>query len=232
MSLVEEVAGFADVVRVRAENPSMLTLSGTNSWVVGRDPAWVIDPGPALAGHLQTILDVAGERGGIGGIALTHDHADHSEGVEPLREIAGPISDRPSPFEVVPVPGHAADHVCFVWREEVCFTGDCVLGEGSVFIQEDLAGYLEGLRALRARPLSVICPGHGPVVADPATKLDEYVAHRLERERRVVAALAAGLTTEQQLLDHVWDDAPAALRPAAALTLRAHLQKLRQEGRA
>ena len=246
MSLVEEIPGFPDVVRVRADNPSMLTLSGTNSWVVGRDPAWVVDPGPALPAHLDTLLRVAGERGGLGGIAVTHHHADHVEGAEPLRALAGAdhaeglepllaladsLSDRAGPFDVVPVPGHAPDHVCFVYRDAVCFTGDCVLGEGSVFIAEDLAGYLDGLRRLRALPLQVICPGHGPAVFDPAAKLDSYIAHRLDRERRLIEALDAGLRTEDELLDRVWDDAPAALRPAAAITLRAHLQKLRGEGR-
>jgi glyoxylase-like metal-dependent hydrolase (beta-lactamase superfamily II) len=77
----------------------------------------------------------------------------------------------------------------------------------------------------------VICPGHGPVILDPAAKLDEYVAHRLERERRLVAALDAGLRTADELLDRVWSDAPAALRPAATVTLAAHLDKLDEEGR-
>jgi glyoxylase-like metal-dependent hydrolase (beta-lactamase superfamily II) len=78
--------------------------------------------------------------------------------------------------------------------------------------------------------LRVICPGHGPVVLDPAAKLDEYVAHRLDRERRLVAALDAGLRTADELIDRVWSDAPAALRPAAMVTLAAHLDKLDEEG--
>ena len=66
---------------------------------------------------------------------------------------------------------------------------------------------------------------------EPAAKLDAYIAHRLERERRLVAALDQGLRGEAELLDAVWDDAPPALRPAAAVTLRAHLDKLENEGR-
>jgi glyoxylase-like metal-dependent hydrolase (beta-lactamase superfamily II) len=130
----------------------------------------------------------------------------------------------------VAVPGHAPDHVAFVWQDACC-TGDAVLGEGSVFIQSDMGGYLEALRHLRDRDLRVLLPGHGPPVHDPAAKLDEYIAHRLDRERRLVAALERGLRSEDELLDAVWDDAPAILRPAAALTLRAHLEKLRSEGR-
>jgi glyoxylase-like metal-dependent hydrolase (beta-lactamase superfamily II) len=109
-----------------------------------------------------------------------------------------------------------------------------VLGQGSVFIAPDpgaMAGYLAGLRRLRERGLTLLCPGHGPVVRDPTAKLDEYIAHRLERERRLVAALDAGLRTVGELLDRVWDDAPSVLRPAAALTLAAHLDKLDEEGR-
>jgi glyoxylase-like metal-dependent hydrolase (beta-lactamase superfamily II) len=238
-----------DVALVRADNPGPFTLSGTNTWLVGRDPTWVVDPGPALEAHLDAVLGEAQRRGGVGGIALTHDHADHAEAVPALRERAGgpPVAAaRPEPGGVtladgeafgplvaVAVPGHAPDHLAFV-ADRVCFSGDAVLGEGSVFISPDpgaLRGYLEGLRRLRALPLALICPGHGPLVTDPAAKLDEYVAHRLDRERRLLEALDRGLRAEDELLDAVWDDAPPALRPAATVTLRAHLDKLREEGR-
>jgi glyoxylase-like metal-dependent hydrolase (beta-lactamase superfamily II) len=84
---------------------------------------------------------------------------------------------------------------------------------------------------LQRLELEALCPGHGPVVWEPAAKLREYLDHRLDRERRLMAALAAGRRTTAELLDEVWDDAPAALRPAAALTLESHLEKLAQEGR-
>jgi glyoxylase-like metal-dependent hydrolase (beta-lactamase superfamily II) len=219
-----------DALRVRADNPGWLTLSGTNTWVLGRDPAWIVDPGPALEDHLETLVRVAGERGGAGGIAVTHSHHDHTEAVEPLRERLG-VEVGPGPLEIVEVPGHAPDHVAFVWGRACC-TGDAVLGEGSVFVAGDMGGYLDALRRLRDLDLEVILPGHGPPVTDPAAKLDEYIAHRLDRERRLLEALASGLREEEQLLDAAWDDVPEALRPAAALTLRAHLQKLREEGRA
>src|SRR5918996_5762837 len=70
-----------DVLRVRAPNPSPYTLDGTNTWVIGRDPAWVVDPGPALPDHLDAVAAEITARGGAGGIALTHGHDDHAGGV-------------------------------------------------------------------------------------------------------------------------------------------------------
>ena len=98
-------------------------------------------------------------------------------------------------------------------------------GEGS------LSAYLESLRRLRELPLDVLCPGHGPYVWDPAGKLDEYLSHRLDRERRLVEALSAGLRTRDELLDAAWSDAPPELRDFAALSLASHLEKLAEEGR-
>jgi glyoxylase-like metal-dependent hydrolase (beta-lactamase superfamily II) len=232
-----------DVVLVRAANPSPFTLSGTNTWVVGREPAWVVDPGPALDAHLDAVAAEVAERGGAGGIALTHDHPDHAEGLRGLRAALGdpPVGAWPElgdggsfgPFAALHVPGHAPDHLVFVGSEGA-FTGDAVLGEGSVFIAPgggSLGAYLDGLRRLRSLAPSRLFPGHGPVVEDAAAKLDEYVAHRLERERRIVLALQAGARSEDELLAAAWDEIPEGLRLPAAWTLAAHLEKLREEGR-
>src|ERR671939_1738515 len=78
-----------DIAQITADNPSPYTLAGTNTWLVGRDPCWVVDPGPDLESHRARILADARDRGGIGGIAITHDHADHTEGIAKLREAAG-----------------------------------------------------------------------------------------------------------------------------------------------
>jgi glyoxylase-like metal-dependent hydrolase (beta-lactamase superfamily II) len=51
------------IVRVLAPNPGPLTLEGTNTWVIGRDPAVVIDPGPEDEGHLQAVAREAGPVG-------------------------------------------------------------------------------------------------------------------------------------------------------------------------
>jgi len=236
----------ADIARLRADNPSPYTLDGTNTWVLGRDPAWIVDPGPALDGHLEAVAAEVAARGGAGGIALTHDHADHVEGVEALRTLLGgavPVAAARFPGDVVladgagfgplsaiAIPGHADDHLAFV-AAGAAFTGDAVLGEGSVFVTGRLREYLAALDRLRALELDVLCPGHGPPVEDPEAKLTEYIEHRLDRERKLVAALDAGLRTRDELLDAAWSDAPPALRQAAGVTLEAHLGKLREEGR-
>jgi glyoxylase-like metal-dependent hydrolase (beta-lactamase superfamily II) len=237
-----------DIAGIRAANPSPFTLTGTNSWIIGRDPAWLIDPGPALDDHLDVLEQELRGRGGLGGIALTHDHSDHNEAVPALRErfpeapLAAARGDVDimlidgatfGPLEAVATPGHALDHLAYV-IDDAALTGDAVLGEGSVFIFPDpgaLAGYLDALGRLRERGLRVLGPGHGPPVLDAQAKLDQYIEHRLDRERRLLDALDAGLRTPDELLDEVWSDAPAVLRPAAAVTLSAHLDKLSDEGR-
>ncbi|HEX4109399.1 MAG TPA: MBL fold metallo-hydrolase [Solirubrobacteraceae bacterium] len=232
-----------DIVRVRAENPSIYTLTGTNSWVLARDPAWVIDPGPPDPAHLDALVEEIDARGGLGGILLTHHHGDHAEAVPALRarrsapvaaaageEITLADGDRLGPLRAVATPGHVPDHLAFV-MPGACFTGDAVLGEGSVFITGDLQGYLAALRRLLAEPLQVICPGHGPPVFSPHAKLEEYIEHRLERERLLVRALDDGARTVDQMLDRAWAEVSPPLRLAAAITLGAHLDKLEHEGR-
>jgi glyoxylase-like metal-dependent hydrolase (beta-lactamase superfamily II) len=137
------------------------------------------------------------------------------------------------PLTVVATGGHAPDHVVFV-AGDVAFTGDAVLGRGSVFVAPgpgSLRGYLDALVRLRDLGLVLLCPGHGPPITDPTERLDGYVSHRLERERALVAALDVGLRGVDDLLDRVWADAPPGLRTAATITLASHLGKLDEEGR-
>ena len=218
------------VTRVRAANPSPITLDGTNTYIV---QSWIVDPGPADPVHVAAVRDAV--NGGIEGVVLTHSHADHSEAAELF---GAPVvlpgdGEEVGPFRAVGTPGHSADSVCLLFGS-VCFTGDTVLGTGSVFIapgEGSLSAYLDSLRRLRSLDLEALCPGHGPVVRDPAAKLDEYLSHRLDRERRLLEALDSGLRTEEELLSAAWPEVPAPLRPAAALTLAAHLEKLSAEGR-
>jgi len=238
------------VVHVRAPNPGPFTLEGTNTYVVsGAEGTWVVDPGPALPEHLAAVAAVV-ETSGVPwrGVLLTHDHADHAEGVPELLGRTGPApvhagrgavdvrladGDRTGPFTVVETPGHAPDHLAFVAGEEL-FSGDAVLGRGSVFLWPSpgaLRGYLAALERLRAMPLARLHPGHGPSGGDARAKLAEYLAHRAAREERLLAALAGGHRTVDALLDVAWSEVLVSLRPAAAVTLAAHLDKLGEEGR-
>jgi len=217
-----------------------MTLEGTNTYLYGSDPCVAIDPGPADAGHLAAIVAAAEERGGIDLILLTHTHGDHADGAEPLKAMAGaPVvlsgdGEEHGGLRAMATPGHAADHVCLFTADRVCFSGDLVLGEGSTFVPPDggsLAAYMDSLRRVQAEEIELICPGHGPWVTDPAAKLAEYVEHREMRERRLLAALERGERSREALLADAWDDIPDAMRPAAALVMEAHLQKLAAEGR-
>jgi len=207
----------------------------------------VIDPGPAIAGHLEALLAEIETRGGLGAILQTHDHGDHSGGVGELRARTGaPLAATRAdaqitladgavvgPLTALSTPGHTPDHIAFL-AGRVCFTGDAVLGEGSVFIAAypgALAGYLATLQRLLDEDIELLAPGHGPLITDPRAKLEEYLAHRLEREQRVLEALADGLRDRDELLDRLWPRLVPALRPAAASTLEAHLAKLADEGR-
>jgi glyoxylase-like metal-dependent hydrolase (beta-lactamase superfamily II) len=237
-----------DIVGIRAANPGPFTLSGTNSWIVGRGPAWLVDPGPALDEHLAALSAEIDGRGGLGGVALTHDHADHTEAVPAIRarypgapvaaargdvDIELADGNEFGPLTTAATPGHAPDHLAFV-TGTAALTGDAVLGEGSVFVSPyrgSLIAYLDGLSRLNTRELTVLCPGHGPAVHDPHARLEQYISHRVDRERRLLNALSGGKRSVDELLDEVWADAPAHLRPAATVTLAAHLDKLDDEGR-
>jgi glyoxylase-like metal-dependent hydrolase (beta-lactamase superfamily II) len=213
-----------------------MTGEGTNTYLYGSGPCTVIDPGPDDSGHLEAVRTAAGERGGIGLVLLTHSHGDHADGADRLgAEVVLPgDGEEHAGLRAIATPGHAADHVCLFTADRVCFSGDLVLGEGSTFVPPDggsLAAYMNSLRRLQDEQIELICPGHGPWVTDPATKLGEYVEHRQMRERRLVAALDRGERSREALLAEAWDDVPGEMRPAAALVMEAHLQKLGAEGR-
>ena len=211
-----------------------MTLEGTNTYVVAvAGGAFVIDPGPADPGHAAAVRGLADRRGGIAGIVLTHSHLDHTAAVPLLDSAVVEVTgDRAGPFDVLATPGHAADHVCLLLGP-VCFSGDLILGHGSSYVPPDggsLASYLSSLRKLRERAPELLCPGHGPYVDDPAAKISEYIEHRLEREHKLLAALAAGERSRERLLARAWDDVPPGLRAAAAAVMAAHLDKLDAEG--
>jgi glyoxylase-like metal-dependent hydrolase (beta-lactamase superfamily II) len=233
---VTQAPGHAEILRIVAPNPGPMTHEGTNTYLYGSDPCTVIDPGPDHADHLEAVRAAANERGGIGLVLLTHSHGDHAAGAARLEveAILPGDGEEHGGLRAIATPGHAADHVCFMTADGVCFSGDLVLGEGSTFVPPDggsLAAYMDSLHRMQEEEIELICPGHGPWITDPSAKLAEYVEHRQMRERRLLAALERGERSREALLAEVWDDVPDEVRPAAALVMEAHLQKLEAEDR-
>lgn len=233
----EQAPGGFDAERIVAPNPGPMTLDGTNTYLFGRGPCVVIDPGPADASHTDAVRAAAEARGGAAAAILTHGHGDHAAGAEDLSvPVLRPTDgeDLPGGLRALATPGHAPDHVCLLGAGGLCFSGDLILGTGSTFIPpegEALISFLASLERLLSEDLELICPGHGPWVTAPHAKVREYIEHKLMRERRLLAALERGERSRAALLDEVWDDAPPELRQAAGAVMAAHLDKLRLEGR-
>lgn len=257
----------AQLLRVTAANGSVMTGPGTNTYLLGGGPdnAWaVIDPGPDDPAHVQAVLAAA--PGPIRWIFATHTHLDHSPAAAALQRASGArvLGRRPAHPEwqdagfapdvelaggerfelhrgctlhVIHTPGHASNHLCFLYEQErLLFTGDHVMQQSSVVINPpdgDMAAYLDALRALLALELDWLAPGHGFLMAQPRRALEALIAHRLRREAKVVDALRAlGEADAPALLARVYDDVPQRLHGVALRSLRAHLIKLEREGRA
>lgn len=204
---------------VLAPNPDIMTLDGTNTWVL-REPgarrSVVIDPGPAIPAHLDAVAAVAGE---VGVVLLTHHHADHAEAarefaermrcgvraLDPAYRLGSEglgdgdvVSVDGLEIRVVATPGHTADSLSFLLPAEgVVLTGDTVLGRGTTVVAHpdgQLGAYLDSLDRLHAlaaaHDVASIWPGHGPVIVDALGALDYYISHRQERLEQVAAAVA------------------------------------------
>jgi len=235
------------VRRIVAPNAGPLTGAGSNTYLVGVDEIVVVDPGPAVASHVDAIVGCGGDR--IRWIAVTHGHADHAAAGGALAsetgaELIGSVDEgfgiEATEFrlEALRTPGHTSDSACWLLEEErMLFSGDTVIDGSTVMIAPpdgDMAAYLASLERLSSRRLRLrtIAPGHGFLIEDPAARLAGYIAHRLERETSIVAALEAGAVSVGQLVDAIYVDLHATLREAAASTVHAHLLKLAAEGRA
>jgi glyoxylase-like metal-dependent hydrolase (beta-lactamase superfamily II) len=243
------------VARVLAPNPSPMTLTGTNTYLVGRAEVAVVDPGPDLPEHVEAIVHNLRVLGRPAVSLVTHHHDDHLPAARRLRErldvpIAGhpdlphvdrPLADREelrladARLRALHTPGHTWDHVCYLLEEErAVFTGDLVAGTGSLVVglgRGELAASLRSLALLADERPTMLFPGHGPVVLDAVAKLAEYVAHRAERDRQVLDALGDGIGTISGLVARIYVDIPPGLRSHAARNVQAHLFKLEDDGR-
>lgn len=233
-----------------AANPSAMTLDGTRTYLVGRREPVVIDPGPAVEGHLDAVLAALGGAAPVA-ILLTHHHADHAELAPALAAATGAavrawpelgegatIPTDAGAVRVLHTPGHTADHLSF-WleAERVLFAGDAFMGgQDTVLVaapEGDLAAYLATLERVERLAPRRILPAHGPELEDGAAAARRYRAHREARIAQVVAALeAAGPVRPDALVDAVYGAAlQPELRAAAAASVAAIAHYLEQTGR-
>jgi glyoxylase-like metal-dependent hydrolase (beta-lactamase superfamily II) len=243
------------VMCFRANNPSPMTLDGTNCYIVyGRGEAFVVDVGPDEAPHLAAMVDyLKANRLQLRGILLTHTHSDHTLGLASFRQMLDapvyafkPGYDRAlqdgqripiggDALVVVHTPGHAGDCVCFFYEPEgVLIAGDTILGIGTSVIsppEGDVSAYLDSLERLKRFPARIIAPGHGPLIANPRQKIDEYIEHRLMRERQIVEQLQSGPKGVEELVAEIYKDVDQKLHGAAGWSVRAHLIRLEKHGR-
>jgi glyoxylase-like metal-dependent hydrolase (beta-lactamase superfamily II) len=234
---------------VVAPNPGPYTGPGTNTWLVDAGPVTVvIDPGPDDNSHLAAIdRKLAGATVGV--VLVTHSHPDHLPLAERLAA-AHKASVRRYPelgdgdvvragslnLTALHTPGHSADHLCFwIAEDRALFTGDLVLGRGSSMVtypEGNVAAYLRSLERLAALNPTILFPGHWDPVTDAVGKVEEYRAHRLEREAQVLAEVRLGRGTARELTRRVYGSEVAdELFMAAEMTMRAHLEKLVDEGK-
>jgi glyoxylase-like metal-dependent hydrolase (beta-lactamase superfamily II) len=233
-----------------------MTLDGTNTWVLrapGAEYATVIDPGPLDDDHLRRIA----AHGPVQFILVTHGHADHVEGAARLSELLGGTAvlaadpahtvggEQLDPddalggngigIHVVDTPGHTRDSVCFLvecGNDRAMLTGDTILGRGTAVVawpDGDLGAYLASLERLTAYENVPVLPGHGPALTDCAAVAREYLDHRRDRLNQVRAAVAAGATTPEAVVDAVYPDVDPGVRFAAVWSTRAQLDYLRRE---
>ena len=240
------------VRRITAPNPSPLTLDGTQTYLLGETA--VVDPGPEIGAHIEAILTAMPR---LDTILITHRHGDHAPGAVPLKNATGARIIAPrdvldddlvaqrvrggelltvdgETVEVIATPGHTNEHVCYFLRDGGLFTGDTILGSGTTAIfppDGDMSDYLASLHLLRSRGPRRIYPAHGPIREDAVALIDEYIAHRLQREAQIVTALGAAPSTIPQLRAHIYPELDVQLHRAAEIQLLAHLIKLRKDGR-
>ena len=242
---------------IPAGNPGPLTGRGNNTWLInGADPA-LIDAGTGAPGHVQALERALAGRD-LRYLFVTHGHPDHVSGRPALAQRWPRLraSKLPEPGEtgwelladgqvviagdrpliVVATPGHADDHVCF-WNPtaRAIYGGDMVVLGGSVLIPAGRGGnlrrYLQSLERLIGLAPEVIYPGHGNVIDRPVDVMTQYIQHRLERERQILACLRETGPDAGAIVSRIYVGLAESRRVAARLTVEAHLEKLRDEGR-
>jgi glyoxylase-like metal-dependent hydrolase (beta-lactamase superfamily II) len=248
------------VRRIVAGNAGLMTGPGTNTYLLGSSEIAVLDPGPAETNHLHCILAAAGgpirwiltththrDHSPLAA-ALRRETGAHIVGLPAPGDGRQDDTFRPDEaprdgqvlalgeveLTAILTPGHASNCVCYLLAgERLLFTGDHVLGGVSPVIlppDGDMAAYLDSLHKLEAYDFEYIAPGHGEIMSRGKRVLAMLRAHRMARERKVLARLTEPSTLDT-LTPAVYDDVPKDRHPWARLTLEAHLIKLGREGK-
>ena len=251
------------VRRLVAHNPSFMTGPGTNTYLVGHERFVVIDPGPLGDPHVARILEETRRNIAAVLVTHTHrDHSPAATALAEATGAAllgrAPPDDGRQDMTFTPTrtlddgaevdidglrlraihtPGHASNHLCYLLDDTgLLFTGDHLMQGSTVVIAPPdghMGQYLQSLRRLQQEPVTRIAPGHGLVIEDAQNEIARIIAHRLQREAKVVSRLSdAPQTTIGALVTSVYDDVDPRLHPLAQSSLLAHLIKLEEEGRA
>ncbi len=263
------------VVRITAPNAGPYTFRGTNSFIIGDGPVFVLDPGPDDSSHLEALRQAVGGRK-VEAIVLTHTHRDHTALVRRLQAATGaPVwfggrhhsSRRPRFLEFDPVaadsdwklvpdrvladgeritvggveleaiatPGHCANHLCFgLVGTPWLLTGDHIMGWNSTLVpvpDGSMSDYLRSLEKVIGLAYQHYLPAHGGPIADGPAYAGALVAHRELRNAQVVAAVEAGARSLGELRRRIYPTLALPLRPAALMTLKAHVEYLADRGR-
>jgi glyoxylase-like metal-dependent hydrolase (beta-lactamase superfamily II) len=239
------------VITLRAGNASEWTgPTGNNTYLMPAAPPVLIDAGVGRPDHVDAIASAL-QGAPLAIVLITHHHVDHARGAPALLHrwpdliVHGGGAGRAlvdgeeieaggTRLRAIHTPGHAHDHYCFFdERSGDLFCGDLARIGGTVVIPASRGGslreYLRSLDRVRALSPRRMLPAHGPVIDEPARVIDEYIAHRRERERQIIEALAAGCRSPTEIVARVYTGLPASLHAAAEETVRAHLQKLHEE---
>ena len=251
----------AHIGNFTADNPGIMTLQGTNQYIVGKDNPVVIDVALSSDGNMDGIIEQAEAMGAkkIEKILLTHIHIDHCGGALALKKRTGAkigihrsragylggedfqyddgdrIGFGGGELQVLHTPGHESGHCCFFESgDKVLFSGDNILGYGTAVIHPpdgNMTDYLQSLERLLNFNIDLILPGHGPLVGKPEEKIREYLRHRMMREEQVIDAMRNGRNTVGDITQLIYVDVSAGLQRVAEFSVQAHLEKLMREGR-
>jgi glyoxylase-like metal-dependent hydrolase (beta-lactamase superfamily II) len=225
--------------------------TGTNTYLLTGAVPTLVDAGVGDPAHLESIAaSLAGVP--LARVVITHGHADHASGLVPLRERwpvllvfdpreavkaggPGPIAAGDGYLTPIHTPGHSPEHVCFL--DEAAgdvYCGDLARANGTIVIPGRRGGnlrqYLESLKRIRDVKPRRLLPGHGPIVTDPASLIDGYLAHRADREAQVVAVLRLRPATAEEIAPEIYGRLADRIGLAAAETVYAHLVKLEEDG--